>query len=178
MTLPRLIGILGRSRSGKDTIANIITELYPQEYTIQRFAQPIKNALHEIYGFTPEQLEDDQKEIIDVRYNITPRQAMQEMTTHYLNKHGAGFFSDKVFRRFDTNIIERGIIIPDLRYAHDISQIHDRGGIVIKVTRPELNLIHLIENHIVDLNGDYDIINDSSIIILKERVYELFNQIE
>lgn len=178
MPLPRLIGILGRSRSGKDTVANIITELYPADYIIQRFAQPIKNALREIYDFTPEQLEDDQKECIDIRYNITPRQAMQEMTTHYLTKHGAGFFSDKVFTKFDNASLERGIIIPDVRYAHDIHQIHTRGGIIIKVTRPELTLKHIVENHIVGLNGDHDIVNDSSIQVLKERVSNLFNQIE
>jgi hypothetical protein len=182
MTLPRLIGILGRSRSGKDTVANIITEIYPDDYKIQRFAQPIKNALREIYDFTPEQLEDDQKECIDPRYNITPRQAMQEMTTHYLTKHGAGFFSDKVFTKFD-NAPHGGIIIPDVRYAHDIHQIHSRGGIIIKITRPELSLKHLVENHITGLNGDYDIINDASIESLKDRVHKLlihilFNQIE
>jgi hypothetical protein len=175
MVLPKLIGILGRSRSGKDTVANIITDIYPENYTIQRFAQPIKNALREIYEFTPEQLEDDQKEVIDFRYNITPRQAMQEMTTHYLNKHGAGFFSDKVFAKFDNNIPSgRGIIIPDVRYAHDIHQIRSRGGIVIKVIRSDMTLKHLVENHIIDLSGDYEIINDATIQSLKDTVRKLF----
>lgn len=180
--LPTLIGILGRSRSGKDTVANIITEMYPNYYTIRRFAQPIKNALSEIYNFSPEQLEDDLKEVIDERYNITPRKAMQEMTTYYLDKHGAGFFSDKLFTVFDNNLISEtnsspGIIIPDVRYAHDIRQIHERGGIVLKITRPTLTLRHVIENNIIDLNGDYEIINDRDIVLLKNKVIDTFNQI-
>ena len=179
MTLPKLIGILGRSRSGKDTVANIIREKFPH-YTIYRFAQPIKNALQEIYGFTPEQLEDDQKELIDNRYNITPRQAMQEMTTFYLNKHGAGFFSNKLFNIFDNkdaNAIDDGIIIPDVRYAHDIEQIRNRGGIILKITRPSLTLSHIIENNITDLSGDYEIINDKDISMLKITTERLITEI-
>ena len=174
MSLPKLIGILGRSRSGKDTTAIIIKNLYPN-YSIKRFAQPIKNALQEIYDFTPEQLEDDLKEIIDKRYNITPRQAMQEMTCFYLNKHGPGFFSDKLFNTFDNT--QCSIIIPDVRYAHDIEQIHKRGGIILKISRPSLTLQHSIENNIVDLNGDYNIINNGTINDLENQIYELFNQI-
>lgn len=175
MTLPKLIGILGRSRSGKDTVANIICKIYPS-YTIQRFAQPIKNALQEIYDFTPEQLEDDKKELIDIRYNITPRQAMQDMTYFYLDRHGAGFFSDKLFIKFDNNKMS-SIIIPDVRYEHDIHQIHKRGGIIIKVSRPSLMLQHKVENNITELKGDYHIINDGSIKDLEDQIYTLFNQI-
>lgn len=174
MSLPKLIGILGRSRSGKDTVANIISKLYPN-YVICRFAQPIKNALQEIYNFTPEQLEDDQKELVDPRYNISPRQAMQEMTYFYLNKHGAGFFSDKLFSQFDNK--NNQIIIPDVRYEHDIHQIHKRGGIILKITRPSLKLQHSVENNINELKGDYELVNDGTIKDLEEHINALFNQI-
>jgi energy-coupling factor transporter ATP-binding protein EcfA2 len=192
MSLPKLIGILGRSRSGKDTVANIIMDLYPNYYKIYRFAQPIKNALTEIYNFTPEQLEDDQKEQIDCRYNITPRKAMQEMTMFYLDKHGPGFFSDKLFTIYDNNNNNNnqnntqnntqnnnqyGTIIPDVRYEHDIYQIRKRGGIILKITRPSLTVQHVIENNIIDLNGDYEIINDGDIQLLKTRLTQIFNQI-
>ena len=175
MSLPKLIGILGRSRSGKDTTAIIIKNLYPN-YSIKRFAQPIKNALQEIYDFTPEQLEDDQKELLDPRYNISPRQAMQDMTYFYLDKHGAGFFSDKLFSIFDNNKTKR-IIIPDVRYEHDIHQIHKRGGIIIKIVRPSLSLQHKVENNINELKGDYEIINDGTINDLEDEINVLFNQI-
>jgi hypothetical protein len=175
MSLPKIIGILGRSRSGKDTIANIIKDKYP-EYEICRFAQPIKNALKEIYGFTYDQLESDCKESIDSRYGITPREAMQEMTTYYLTKHGPSFFSDKVFSLVDNNIFTN-IIIPDVRYSHDIVQIRKRGGIVIKVTRPDLSMKHTVENHIGDLDGDYNILNDSDIISLEQKIYTIITEL-
>lgn len=183
--LPNLIGILGRSRSGKDTTANIIILLYPDQYTLKRFAQPIKNALKEIYDFTPEQLEDDEKEHIDKRYNITPRQAMQEMTAHYLKKHGGAFFSERVFTTFDTmtyanattnDTSQCGIIIPDVRYEHDIHAIRNRGGIIIKVVRPSLTLNqqHSVEDNIQTFEGDYTIINDGDITVLQRKIKEIF----
>lgn len=192
--LPKLIGVLGRSRSGKDTTANIIMTLYPEQYTLRRFAQPIKNALKEIYDFTPEQLEDDEKEVIDKRYNITPRQAMQEMTAHYLKKHGGAFFSERVFTAFDISVSASasdsasdsatvsapfGIIIPDVRYEHDINAIRNRGGIIIKVTRPSLtiNQQHTVEDNIQTFEGDFTIVNDGDIVHLKNKIESIFNQI-
>jgi dephospho-CoA kinase len=173
-----IIGILGRSRSGKDSIATIIQKIYPH-YTIQRFAQPIKNALKEIYNFTPEQLEDDSKEVIDIRHNITPREAMQEMTRYYLNKHGPDFFSKQVFRLYDNNI-EKCIIVPDVRYAYDIHQIKRRGGLIIKVIRPmnTHTIEHSVEDHINSLQSDYTIQNDSDLLSLEKKVAEIFNQNE
>ena len=186
--LPKLIGVLGRSRSGKDTTANIIMSLYPEQYILRRFAQPIKNALKEIYDFTPEQLEDDEKEVIDKRYNITPRQAMQEMTAHYLKKHGGAFFSERVFTAFDISASASdsatvsapfGIIIPDVRYEHDINAIRNRGGIIIKVTRPSLtiNQQHTVEDNIQTFEGDFTIVNDGDILHLKNKIESIFNQI-
>jgi dephospho-CoA kinase len=175
MPLPRIIGILGRSRSGKDTIANIIKDYYT-DYQICRFAQPIKNALKEIYGFSFNQLENDEKEMIDMRYGLTPREAMQEMTSYYLTKHGPSFFSDKVFSLVDNNIATK-IIIPDVRYSHDLVQIRKRGGIIIKVIRSELSIQHLTENHILDLEGDYTITNDSDIISLENKVYNIIDKV-
>lgn len=196
--LPKLIGILGRSRSGKDTTANIIMSIYPDQYTLQRFAQPIKNALKEIYDFTPEQLEDDEKELIDERYNITPRQAMQEMTAHYLKKHGGAFFSERVFTAFDISASVSasvsasasasdnanvsapfGIIIPDVRYEHDINAIRTRGGIIIKVIRPSLTTTqqHTVEDNIQTFEADYTIVNDGNIPLLRNKIVNIFNQI-
>jgi dephospho-CoA kinase len=173
MSIPLLIGILGRSRSGKDTVAQIIQSIVPYQYEVMRFAQPIKNALHEIYGFSIEQMEDDQKELIDSRYNITPRQAMRDMTTHYMTMHGPSFFSKNLFDIYDKNTINHGIIIPDVRYEHDIIQIQKRGGIVLKIVRPTNKIEHIWEDHINDLNSDYVINNDSDLNELRNNVLDL-----
>ena len=69
------------------------------------------------------------------------------------------------------------IIIPDVRYEHDIHQIHKRGGIIIKIVRPSLSLQHKVENNINELKGDYEIINDGTINDLEDEINVLFNQI-
>ena len=48
---PKIIGLLARSRSGKDTVADYIISNY-KSYNIvkRRLAGPIKNAVKELYG--------------------------------------------------------------------------------------------------------------------------------
>jgi len=176
---PLLIGLLGRSRSGKDTVAQIIQNLYPDIYGISRFSQPIKNALRELYDFTDNQLEGPQKEEIDLRYDITPRSAMQNMTTTYFKLHGDHFFSDRLFNRYERiyKPFGKGIIIPDVRYVHDINQIHKKKGIVIKVIRNNLNILHDSENHIDNLDADYLIYNNSTLDELKNNIVATFNEL-
>ena len=101
---------------------------------------------------------------------------MQEMTAFYITKHGPSFFSDKVFSLVEKNVATN-IIIPDVRYSHDIVQIRKRGGIIIKVIRPELSIKHTVENHIGDLEGDYTIINDTDIISLEQKVFDIINNL-
>ena len=69
---PKIIGLVGRSRVGKDTVAEYIIEQF-NEYKIERLSNPLKKAVCNLYNFTPEQVESNQKEEIDKRYGFTPR---------------------------------------------------------------------------------------------------------
>lgn len=60
MSLVRVIGLVGRSRVGKDTIADYIISKYPY-YKRVRLSQPIKDAIRVLYGFTEQQLEGPEK---------------------------------------------------------------------------------------------------------------------
>ena len=55
---PKIIGLLARSRSGKDTVADYIITNY-KSYNIvkRRLASPIKNAVKELYGLNDDDLE-------------------------------------------------------------------------------------------------------------------------
>lgn len=163
-----IIGITGKSRYGKDTTGKIIIELF-ENYQIVKFAQPIKNALKELYDFTYDQLETDLKEQIDIRYNITPRQAMEEMTMCYIKKHGDLFFSNKIYNKIDNGEL-KNIIITDVRYPEDFKSIKKRGGIIIKIVKYiEEIKINNYENY------DFVIVNNSTINNLKEKIKEIFN---
>jgi dephospho-CoA kinase len=166
MRNPKIIGIVGRSRVGKDTVAEIICNVYPQ-YTIKRLATPLKNAVNALYGFSKEQIETDLKEIIDERYNKTPRQCIVSLTDYMMDFMDVEFFT----KRFYSDYNDEYIIIPDVRYEHDIHEIHRRGGIVIKVEKTLRSVSHPFENRI-DTLRDVDCVlwNDGTIEDLQSNL--------
>jgi dephospho-CoA kinase len=167
-SLPPIIGLLGRSRRGKDTIAEYIIKKYPVYKNI-KLAKPIKDAARSLYDFTYEQVEGAEKEIIDRRWNITPRDALVFITTSFMNKMGTDFFTRRLF---DNLAIDDKVIISDLRYQNDIEEIKKRNGIVIKVLR-DIEPNHNWESHIDNFtdNINYTINNNGSL-------KDLYNQID
>jgi len=168
-SLPPIIGLLGRSRRGKDTIANYIINKYPIYKNI-KLARPIKDAAKSLFDFSDEQVENAQKEIIDKRWNISPRDAMVFITTSLMNKMGSDFFSKRLF---DNILPDDKVIISDVRYDNDITEIRKRNGIIIKVLR-DIEPYHPWESHIDHHTYvDYTIENNGSL----DNLYKQINQI-
>lgn len=168
---PKIIGLLGRSRSGKDTISDYIIANYPF-HTIEkkRLAQPIKDAVCALYGFKTEQVEGSDKDTVDSKIGISPRAAMVYITNHVMEIMGREFFSKRLFRSADQS--SSPIIIPDVRYEHDIDYIRSRGGVVIKVSRLHSEEVprYEWEDPIDTLEGDVDVHNDGCIEELYTQV--------
>lgn len=173
-----IIGLLGRSRVGKDTAAALIlATLGAENICIARLAQPLKDAVQSLYGFTHEQVEDQKKEEIDTRIGMTPRVCIQKLCEHIMQMHGNDFFSKQLFSRYDhTGFATRHVIIPDIRYEHDLHEIRKRGGIVIKIERPSAHPMvprHPWEDHIDNLSGDFCVENDSDVITFQRRISQI-----
>lgn len=168
----KIIGLLGRSRSGKDTIAEYLCNHYP-EYQIVRLSYPLKKAVCCLYDFTMDQVESSSKEAMDQRWNKTPRETIQSLTEYMMSFMGHDFFTKKLFQGYDNGKYSNHIIIPDIRYPHDIVEIQKRGGIVIKVERPNNLIQHEFEKHIDDLKGNITICNDKGIDDLHEKIRNL-----
>ena len=133
--IPNIIGLLGRSRVGKDTVASYISTIHP-EFKIVRLSMPLKKAACELYGYTMEQIESHEKESMDSRWNKTPRESIQSLTDYMMGYMGQDFFTKKLYHAYDTKQTSPYIIIPDIRYEHDIQEIKKRKGLVIKIERP------------------------------------------
>lgn len=165
-----IIGLLGRARVGKDTVARLLQDhLQGEDYIILRIAQPIKSAVCALYNINPSVLESAEKEAYIPGYNITPRQAMQAITDTYLKKHSDFFFSQQVFAKIDAST-NKHCVIPDIRYNHDVIEVQKRGGVVIKVTRPENKVYHECESTVDKCSYNLEIVNDGNMNELDTKV--------
>lgn len=166
---------------GKDTAAEIVCDIIGREATtIYRLSKTLKAAVCVLYGFTPEDVEGPNKEVIDQRYGVTPRNAIQGLCDFLMTRHGCDFFSKQVFHMYDMGTFaNKHVIIPDIRYEHDLAEIRRRGGVIIKMSRPFGDCVpnHPWESHIDALQGDYLVCNHGTPEELRAKVAHVLSQI-
>lgn len=164
MVVP-VIGLVGRAGVGKDTVADYILSKH-NIYRKVKLAQPIKDAVCALYGFTNEQVEGSEKEIIVPKWNITPRQAMVHLTDTMMIFMGRDFFTRRLFEQYK----DAYIIISDIRYQHDIDNIRSLGGITIKIERSDI-LKHPFEDNIDNFKCSFTVYNNRTLA-------ELYSQLD
>lgn len=164
MVTPKIIGLAGRARSGKDTVATF----FKKTHRVVRFAQPIKDAVKALYGWSDIAMETDIKDDVDLRWDVSPRSAMIHVaqTTRFFVAND--FFVRRLFDSWEGD----AIVIPDVRYKHEVDAIHARGGITIKITREGINR-HDIEFTVDELETTYQITNNGSLDGLRRQVDSL-----
>lgn len=180
---PRLIGLAGHKQSGKDTVAGHLVQQYG--YTKLAFADPLKEALQALFGFTKEQLYDPVlKEQVDPMTGIVPREAMQQFGTDCIRnflpslpafRHlGSSTFAMKLRRE----VLNRAgpIVVSDVRFPDEVKILQELGGVILQIHRSQPSksnnnnekkthdstLQHESETYISSLKADGIIHNDSS----------------
>ena len=170
-----IIGILGRSRVGKDTTAHILRdELYKitkPTFEIRHIAKPLKDSIMTMYHFTEEQMHGNMKDVVDLRYGHSPRELCGIWNHKLSHLHGPRFLIHRFFE-IHTPIEFTNLIIPDVRFCHDCYEIRRRGGILIKMVREKFPLQLEDEKHIDGLSGDVTISNDEDIESLQNKIKE------
>lgn len=163
-----LIGLLGRSRTGKDTAAAIVSNVLG--YPLRRLASPIKDACHVLFDIPRHSLEHSDKDVVDARYGHTPRDLMMWLTTTMQRDFPPDFFFSRLLDTIPPDA--PGIVIPDVRYQHDVDNIRKRGGVVIQITRDHapVRLVH--ERSIDALDGDVLLENNGTLDAFEKRVME------
>lgn len=132
----QVIGITGRKRHGKDTVAR---ELLLKGFTIVRFAEPLKNMLRAFYathnvpaGIVERKIEGDLKEQpCDLLAGKSPRYAMQTLGTEW----GRNLIDpDFWINSFKTRVVgNEKVAVPDVRFANECAAVHDVGGHVWRI---------------------------------------------
>ena len=79
-----IIGFLGKSGSGKDTCCDYLVRNYG--YTKMTFAKPLKDAVGILFDLSHDQLYS-KKEVIDKRWNKSPRELLQYFGTDVIRNN-------------------------------------------------------------------------------------------
>jgi hypothetical protein len=172
-----IIGFTGRKFHGKDTAAKQLLG-----YTPMSFASPMKETVKLLFGFSEDQVNGTLKEDIDVRWNISPREALQFVGTEMFREHiqlllpdvGGDFWVRSLENRIPKDV---NVVITDVRFPNEVAMIHRMGGKVIRVKRYVSDNSygnHISEQHIDLLDVDYEIDNNGTI----EQLHDCVNNIE
>lgn len=161
---PKIIGLVGRARVGKDTVANFFSRTHDR----RRFSQPMKDAVKALYGWNDLVLETDLKDVPDPTWGITPRQAMVHMAETTKKLVSEDFFVHRLFHQWNGE----SIVITDVRFDNEVQAIHHFGGITIKIERADVPR-HEFEDGIDDLKTTRTIKNSGNLNELRVEVERL-----
>ena len=190
--MPKIIAICGAKRCGKDVLAEHLVNKY--NYERVAFANPLKIAVKNLFNFDDDQVGigkdegTDRKDIVDERWGITPRAAlqffgteiMQEKIQELLPNMKRNFFANTL-KNYIENAENAGnaendkrYVISDLRFIHEHEMLLNMPNIsindimIIRVIRPSENRAKEQESHIseleyVDIPYDIIMINNGTI---------------
>jgi len=183
--MPRIIAICGAKRSGKDVLAEHLVKHH--KYERVAFANPLKQAVKALFNFNDEQVETDIKDVVDEKWGITPRAAlqffgteiMQEKIQELLPDMKRNFFANTLKNYIaercdaDTDGQKTSFVISDMRFLHEyemlynIPNIRKEDVLIIRVIRPSGvavdAAIHKSELEYVNIPYDVVLVNNSTI---------------
>jgi hypothetical protein len=140
-----IIGVCGFIGSGKDTIADYLTNFHG--FRRESFANSLKDAVAHVFGWDRTMLEGRTKQAREWREqvdpwwserlkmpNLTPRWILQYWGTEVCRRA----FHDDIWIASLENKLRNStdnIVISDCRFPNEIKSIRNAGGIVIRVIR-------------------------------------------
>ena len=172
--MSNIIAICGAKRSGKDVLAKYIVAT--RGFKKLSFAEPLKKAVRELFNFNDiqvgideENAVGDEKEIIDERWGISPRKALQffgtEIMQHTIDElipnTNRGFLADILLSRISDVASDtcNNYVISDLRFLHEYNKLKSSAKIRNIVERDT----HISEKEYIDIPYDVEIVNDGAI---------------
>ncbi len=158
----KIIGITGRARSGKDTLAHFLVDHHG--YVRVGLADPLRGFVSTITGLTTEELTDSSLKEAPLPWlgGISPRRMMQTLGTEW----GRDLVDDQLWLKVAQRAIEKaqrngapGVVIPDVRFDNEAEMVRAMGGEVVLLTRDGTAAVeahssesgvseHLIDEHI------------------------------
>lgn len=167
-----LIGIAGRARTGKDTVANfIVAAIGGYRYS---FADPIRAMLIPLGVDMHDPYWQERKEDIIPALGVSPRRMMQTLGTEWGRQIiNPNMWLIMAHQRLLSN--GPGMVISDVRFENEAAWVRKHGGRIIHVIRPEAKVVeaHASEDGIEMLDIDSQLFNSGTLEELQLTVREL-----
>jgi len=167
-----LIGISGKKRSGKDTVASIIAEILDNA-SVLHFADALRLEVAKATGFSIRYIEEHKENF---------RLILQGWGTDFRRKiYGHDYWlkeMDKAIGELE-NYGGKNIIIADVRFENEYDYVKSRNGIMIRIERSvDYSDTHVSETNLDNKEFDHKILNLGSEIELREKVTKLVEDIK
>jgi ribonuclease BN (tRNA processing enzyme) len=151
-----IILLCGYKRCGKDTFAKHVEAKHG--YTHLKISKNLKEVLKVLFHFSDEQLEGDSKDVVDERWDITPREAMifvgtdmfQYKIMELLPNVNRNFWIENVVSEIQKIRKEHTkIVISDLRFNHELERLASLSEqdeniklSIVKIVNPNIQLYY------------------------------------
>ena len=167
-----LIGLSGKQRSGKDTFADFLVELYG--FKKVSFANPIKELAVNYFGLNPVEVYETKPEKVRI--------ILQD-----IGKIGRKvddlFWVKKTLDKFD-NFDDIDVVVSDVRFINEAEYIKSKGGIIVRIEssrdiRASRGLLtgenDISEIELDNYDFDYVINNEGTIEEFYDAITQLMN---
>lgn len=189
MMVRTIVALCGKKGCGKDTAAKALLD---KGWTGEKFAGPLKDACRTLFGFDESQVEGHLKDVVDPRWETTPRAILQFMGTEVFQYKindvlpgiGRHFWTRSLVQRIHST--EGDIVITDMRFQHELDALRAMDPSSYKVVSIKIHrdgacaeargvCAHASETELDSVRCDHDILNDKDV---KELWYNVSRAVE
>ena len=180
-----ILGLCGKKRVGKDTVADYIVSQY--SYAKLAFADPLYEMIFsgfEIGGIDGMKMLANKEEPMDAFMGRSLRHMLQTLGTEWgrnmINEDVWVNVMDRKIRYIENGVEfgmndSRGVVISDVRMPNEAEFIKARGGYLLGIERDTGNNdTHASENQ--EIEADYTIVNDGDYESLYAKVDKLLGE--
>ena len=161
-----IIGLSGKKRSGKDTVADIVCNMYPS--TIKyAFASPLKLEVATATGFSLKYIEEHKSNF---------RLILQGWGTDFRREiYGKDYWIRKMEEALKLILsTHEHVVIPDVRFLNEYEFVKSLGGVMIRIERAvDYSDTHVSENELDHTTFDHVIVNDGTERDLVDKIKQL-----
>lgn len=187
-----IIGLAGKSGSGKDTVGMYIYDFMRyrcKSLKKDSFASILKEVFYKLTGIRTDkdknkiiselQIFEDKKELLEDTKGFTKRELLIKTAEAITSVYGKDFFVNYLF---DRHKFTKKLIITDVRFKNELKKIREKNGFVVKVVRDD---VKLMDNYTEkDLDGltndmyDYVIYNNGTYEDLRRNTISMLETLK